>query len=98
MFLGANNATRIFLAPVIAFVFTLLLSNRLAQMFQNLFSEGVVDANPVSQVRPTTRNPPALAPAQSIPVDSITSQRLNTAEMVQPPSITEHTTTLLDKT
>lgn len=37
----------------------------------------------------------ALPPAQSIPV-STWRQRPNTAEMVSPPSVTEHTTRLLD--
>lgn len=98
MFLGADNRTPILLVSVISFVFTLLLSNRLVQTFHRLFSEGAGNANPVLQVSPATRNPPALPPAQSIPIANTSSQRVNTAEMVQPPSITEHTTTLLDKT
>jgi hypothetical protein len=39
----------------------------------------------------------ALPPAQSIPVPTLESHRVNTAEMVQPPNVTEQTTTLLNK-
>jgi hypothetical protein len=38
----------------------------------------------------------ALPPAQSIPVGSYAARRAETAEIVQPPSVTEHTTKLLD--
>ncbi|HEY0385507.1 MAG TPA: hypothetical protein VGC64_05825, partial [Pyrinomonadaceae bacterium] len=41
------------------------------------------------------RGAAALPPAQSIPV-STWRQRPNTAEIVNPPSVTEHTTRLLD--
>lgn len=37
----------------------------------------------------------ALPPAQSIPVSDFTPRRANTAELVQPPSVTENTTRLL---
>lgn len=39
----------------------------------------------------------ALPPAQSIPVPNFTQRRPNTAELVQPPSVTDHTTRLLDE-
>jgi hypothetical protein len=39
----------------------------------------------------------ALPPAQSQPTPTLEPRRANTAEMVQPPSITEHTTILLKK-
>ncbi len=38
----------------------------------------------------------ALPPARSVPAGLFNSPRVNTAEMLQPPSITEHTTNLLD--
>lgn len=37
-----------------------------------------------------------LPPARSVPAGLFNSPRVNTAEMLQPPSITEHTTNLLD--
>ncbi len=39
----------------------------------------------------------ALPPAQSIPVPNFTPRRMNTAELRQPPSVTENTTRLLDE-
>ncbi|HEX8651690.1 MAG TPA: hypothetical protein VF708_12690 [Pyrinomonadaceae bacterium] len=38
----------------------------------------------------------ALPPAQSVPVGSYAARRVETAEIVQPPSVTEHTTKLLN--
>ncbi len=40
--------------------------------------------------------PTALPPPQSIPAGEFGRQRIETAEMVQPPSVTENTTRLLD--
>jgi len=37
-----------------------------------------------------------LPPAQNIPIGGFSAQRVRTAEIIQPPSITEHTTKLLD--
>ena len=39
----------------------------------------------------------ALPPAQGIPVPSFAPRRMNTAELAQPPSVTENTTRLLDE-
>jgi hypothetical protein len=39
----------------------------------------------------------ALPPAQNIPPANFTPRRMNTAELVRPPSVTEHTTRLLDE-
>jgi hypothetical protein len=39
----------------------------------------------------------ALPPSQSTPVPNFTPRRLNTAELVRPPSVTENTTRLLDE-
>lgn len=39
----------------------------------------------------------ALPPQQSIPVSDFTRRRVNTAELAQPPSVTENTTRLLDE-
>lgn len=38
----------------------------------------------------------ALPPAQSVPVGGYSARRVETAEIAQPPSVTEHTTKLLD--
>ena len=39
----------------------------------------------------------ALPPSRSVPVSVFGARRMDTAEMVRPPSITEHTTKLLDE-
>jgi hypothetical protein len=40
---------------------------------------------------------PYLPPASSVPVSSAGGQRVRTSELVQPPSVTENTTKLLDR-
>lgn len=39
----------------------------------------------------------ALPPSQSVPVSAFSARAMDTSEMVSPPSVTEHTTKLLDK-
>jgi uncharacterized membrane protein YvbJ len=78
------------IAAAITFVF--LLSCRPWRLIHKLFSE---DAGQINQVSSATSEH-ALPPAQSIPATEFSTRRVNTAEMVQPPSITEHTTRLLD--
>lgn len=39
----------------------------------------------------------ALPPSQSVPASVFNARRMDTAEMVSPPSVTEHTTKLLDE-
>jgi hypothetical protein len=95
LFWGVDNATRVLLVSIVSFVFTLLLSKYLAQGFPKFVSEEAIGVNSVSQVTPA--RDAGLPPMQSIPIELFNSRRLNTAEMVQPESITEHTTTLLDK-
>ncbi|HEV7745350.1 MAG TPA: zinc ribbon domain-containing protein [Pyrinomonadaceae bacterium] len=41
-------------------------------------------------------SPSALPPASNLWTTNVVGRRLNTAEIVQPPSVTEHTTRLLD--
>ena len=40
---------------------------------------------------------PGLPPSHSVPVSVFSARRMDTAEMVNPPSVTEHTTKLLDE-
>lgn len=49
------------------------------------------------QLGAATRGAAALPPSQGVPVAAFKRQRVDTAEMVSPPSVTEHTTKLLDK-
>jgi hypothetical protein len=59
------------------------------------------DATQVSTFKPVDFSAPsrvsALPPAQSIPVPNYTPRRINTAELIRPPSVTENTTRLLDE-
>jgi hypothetical protein len=73
--------------------FYLLFSRDLKHLFDKLFAQ---DMELREQIRPAGEKP-VLPPAESIPVSALGPHRVNTAEMVQPPSITEQTTTLLDK-
>ena len=84
---------RLIITIIAAVTFYLLFSRELKHMFSKLFSQnsaGKKEGAPTSQEI-------ALPPAQSIPVPALRSHRVDTAEMVQPPSITEHTTILLDR-
>lgn len=65
------------------------------QLDQETLSSSSI-SNTVSQVGSASRQS-ALPPVRSVPVDSLGQRSRNTAEMVQPPSITERTTELLDK-
>ena len=79
------------IAAAISFVF--LLSCRPWRLIHKLFSE---DTGQMKQVS-SAASEYTLPPTQSIPATEFSTRRVKTAEMVQPPSITEHTTRLLDK-
>jgi hypothetical protein len=80
----------------------ILLSGHAAREVTNLFSKN--DSASLSQIvsKLVTRlNPTAphqvLPPVQSEPIEGFGTWRVNTAELVQPSSVTEHTTNLLTK-
>ena len=53
---------------------------------------------PITTVQPgTERSGSALPPSHGMPVPVFSTRRLDTAEIVSPPSVTEHTTKLLDE-
>lgn len=61
-------------------------------------SDAPIDVSPVSPAQLDARaHISALPPAQGIPVSNFTPRRMNTAELRQPPSVTENTTRLLDE-
>lgn len=74
--------------------FYLLFSRDLKHIFHKLFSQNIEQQ--LKQLAPASKES-GLPPAQSMPVPTLGSHRVNTAEMVQPPSVTEQTTLLLDK-
>lgn len=91
----------------IAFTLFVLFFNPLMRAAYKLFSEesaptpikDVISSPAASrQVRKVSpASQVALPPTQSVPVTAMGTQRVQTAEIVQPPSVTEHTTNLLEK-
>ena len=79
---------RVLITIIAAITFYLLFSRDLTRMFNRLFSQNIEQKK---QIAPVSQES-ALPPAHSIAVGSLGSHRVNTAEMVQPPSITESTT------
>jgi hypothetical protein len=86
----------------IGIVSVILLSGHAAREVTNLFSKG--DSASPSQIvsklitRLNLAAPyQALPPVRSEPISGFSSWRVNTAELAQPSSITEHTTNLLNK-
>jgi hypothetical protein len=88
----------------LAFSLFVLSFDALARVARALFSED----DPVSD-RPSLQRTPSfmtrvgpstseLPPTQNVPVAALGSERGNTGEMVQPLSVTDHTTNLLNKT
>ena len=84
---------RVIITSIAAITFYLLFSGDLTHIFNKLFSQNIEQKK---QIAPASQES-ALLPAHSIPVQSLGSHRVNTAEMMQPPSITEQTTIFLDK-
>jgi hypothetical protein len=89
-------------------VFLLLLVLRwLMQTFYQLFSKGTARAETASSAKMTSdltlsldspAREAALPPAQEgIPINGFASSRVNTAEVIKPPSVTEQTTRRLEK-
>ena len=89
----AYMQVRVFITIIAAITFYLLFSGDLTHIFNRLFAQNIERNKYLAPVSQET----ALPPAHSIPVPSLGSQRGNTAEMVQPTSVTEQTTGLLDK-
>lgn len=83
---------RVIVALIAALTFYLLFSRDLKHIFHKLFSHNI---EPINQL--TANQKSGLPPVQSIPLPTPAARRINTAEMLPPPSVTEQTTTLLDK-
>jgi hypothetical protein len=84
---------RVIITIIAAITFYLLFSGDLTHIFNKLFSQNIEQKK---QIAPASQES-ALPPAYSIHVPSLGSHRVNTAEIVPPPSVTEQTTILLDK-
>jgi hypothetical protein len=82
-----------FLISILAVIaFYLLFSHDLKRLFNELFSKNI---ERIKQVTSPTQE--SALPPKAIPVPTLNPHRVTTAEIVQPPSVTEHTTTLLDR-
>jgi hypothetical protein len=84
---------RVIVTLIAAITFYLLFSQDLKHLFSNLYSRTIGQRKQVT----AASQEPASPPVQSMPVPLLGSHRVNTAEMVPPPSVTERTTVLLDK-
>jgi uncharacterized protein (DUF983 family) len=84
---------RVIITLIAAMTFYLLFSRDLKHIFYKLFSQKIEQIKQVTRAKQNS----ALPPGQSVSVSTLGSHRLNTAEMVRPPSVTEQTTILLDK-
>jgi hypothetical protein len=91
------------LLPVLCFVigFARVLYGVFLAEKRALKVKGAALQPPVAPIVPgqpgTAARTPELTPPQVAPIESFTAQRVETAEMVQPPSVTENTTRLLDE-
>ena len=99
---------QMFILVVLFFALTLFINfiTPLLRAVSKLFSEGDTLARErntssssaasdfITRVNPQSNNA-ALPPSKSMPVLGLNGQRVNTAEIVQPFSVTEHTTGLL---
>ena len=78
---------------------TIFLAGLALVLYTQLFGEGASTVTR-QQVQPSSFEPrltdTALPPASNLGINSFGEQQVRTKELVQPPSITEHTTRLLD--
>ena len=87
----------------------LLMAGLMRILYAVIFQEGAPrkkqqQFNTLPEVAPSTNDQlgtatrgTSLPPAQSIPVTDFNARRVDTREMVNPPSVTEHTTKLLNE-
>lgn len=98
---------RVLIVLVSVITFVLLFSSDLKRAFSKLFrqeedqsdqeaSSSLSASSTFNQVRSAPRQS-ALPPVSTVPVNNLGQRGKNTGEIVRPPSITEHTTELLDK-
>ena len=88
----AYMQVRTIITVLAAITFYLLFANDLKGLIHKLLPENIERAKQViSQTRES-----ALPPA-GIPVHDLKAPRVNTAELLHPPSVTERTTSLLDR-
>ncbi len=85
-----------FMAGLMRILYAVIFQQRAPKKQKRDRSLPYVAPATTNQLRAETAAP-ALPPSQSIPVDLFVPPRVDTAKMGPPPSVTEHTTKLLDK-
>ncbi len=100
LWLGRMRTPEFFVGLLVAFVLLLAFSKHLVRAIRYLVAgdtslSGKV-LTPESNLIDDAAVTPALPGVQGMPVSLFTSQRVSTAEIVSPPSITEYTTNLLE--
>jgi hypothetical protein len=88
--------------PVLCFVIGFLrvlhgvfLTDKRARSVKGAASQSHLNPMPARQA--SAARSPELLPPRVAPIQNFTAQRAQTAEMIQPPSVTENTTRLLDE-
>ena len=84
---------RIVIILIAAITFYLLFSNDLMRIFRRLFARNIKELTQIASASQTS----PLRGAHTTARLALGAHRVNTAEIVQPPSVTEQTTVLLDK-
>ena len=100
LMLGRMRTAEFFVALLVVFVLLLVFSKHLMRAVRYLVAGDIPlsgkDLTPDSDSLVAAACSPALTVGQDMPVSLFTSPRVDTAEIISPPSITEHTTNLLD--
>jgi hypothetical protein len=98
---GSLESSAFFITLMTIFVFLLLTSHRLMDGARSLLNEkentpaNATDLRHNAHLLETAQAARTLPPAQGVPVSVLDAQRIQTAEMAQPLSVTERTTSLL---
>jgi len=103
LMLGRMRTTPFFIGLMLSLAFLLLVARHMMRAIRYLIadesrvplSQPLGDPNQTSQLGHVLSNP-ALPAAYDTPISIFELQRVNTAEIVSPSSVTEHTTNLLD--
>jgi zinc ribbon protein len=101
LMLGRMRTPEFFLGLVIAFVVILLISKQLIKALRYLVGGDVSVSSRKDEVQDpvsvaAAASGPALTAGQDMPVSLFTAQRVTTAEILSPASVTEQTTNLLE--
>ena len=100
LWLGRMRTPEFFVGLLVSFVLFLFFSKHLVRALRNLVAGDTSlsgkTLTPDQNSIDAAASSPALPGVQTMPVSLFTGQRVNTAEIVSPPSITEHTTNLLE--